>query len=377
MTGKAITAPSRFRSLFIAALMLAGMVASGVTSAETRGFVISLTYKAAYKDDRNCPGGGNGGSGEVYVRAFRSLGISEARIQEILSGKEGPTNSLKFIKLARYRGNVDGEKADIWMHPDTQVIPPLEVVSGPYAYGFDLNGRGAGDPNSFEDPETGEKGVDNQAFRAIGCFANVMYDASLGERPLADVTNWQDVYTRKLSAWLFTITADDLNQNGPATVSFYKAIEHPRRDASGHGLADLTYVIDPNPRSYGTFHGTLQDGVFTSEGKGVGMMLEGQNPLPKLELSNARLRLTLKQDRSASAYLGGYQPWEDIWMMNTYIGEGMGIDTSALYHNLKRMADAAPDPETGENTAISVTWGMEAVPAFIARTDGAFVTDSH
>ena len=34
------------------------------------------------------------------------------------------------------------------------------------------------------------------------------------------------------------------------------------------------------------------------------------------------------------------------------------------------MADGVPDPKTGENTAISVAYWLEAVPAFHATVDG-------
>jgi hypothetical protein len=37
---------------------------------------------------------------------------------------------------------------------------------------------------------------------------------------------------------------------------------------------------------------------------------------------------------------------------------------------MKRYADADPDPKTGQNTRISVTYFFEVVPAFAAENSG-------
>jgi hypothetical protein len=49
------------------------------------------------------------------------------------------------------------------------------------------------------------------------------------------------------------------------------------------------------------------------------------------------------------------------------------VDSLGIYHSLKRFADARPDPKTGENTQISMTYRMEAVPAFHTTIDGKVV----
>jgi len=44
-----------------------------------------------------------------------------------------------------------------------------------------------------------------------------------------------------------------------------------------------------------------------------------------------------------------------------------------MYHALKKMADANPDPATGQNRDISSTFRMEAVPSYLASADGKIV----
>lgn len=138
-------------------------------------------------------------------------------------------------------------------------------------------------------------------------------------------------------------------------------------------------MIDPNPRNRGEFRGVIKNGVFTSTADNVALMLAGDpdNSLAtKLELSKARLRLTLHKDGTATGYLGGYQPWMDFWFMMGLGNEQSSLDTVGLYHGFKKMADARPDPDTGENTAISTTYRLDSAPAFIARHDGTLITDT-
>lgn len=345
------------------------------TYAETRGFVIGYFHTATYHDKRNCPHGGNGGYGRVRETAYRSFGYDEARTQALING---PSNTADFTAVAT-RGEKDGEPVSVYLYPSSQPDPNHELVSGPYAYGFDLDGKGSYIAKAFEDPETGERGVDNQLFRAVGCYD--VYNVSLPVRPLLEETVWstQLFGTKHAGAWLFSITAENFDQDGEATVSFYRAIRRLRRDAFGRALPDATYVVEPNASTSGTLRGVIRDGVLTTRPSSDSLMWQGEPPtFTKLELANARLRLKLNDDRSAEGYLAGYQPWLDFWFMNASGGEQFSaVDIVGLYYNLKKLADFRPDPKTGENTAISATYRIDAAPAFLAYPDGTLVAGAH
>ena len=45
----------------------------------------------------------------------------------------------------------------------------------------------------------------------------------------------------------------------------------------------------------------------------------------------------------------------------------ISLDMPGIYYALRKMADAVPDPKSGQNTRISAAYWIEAVPAFIAR----------
>jgi hypothetical protein len=49
---------------------------------------------------------------------------------------------------------------------------------------------------------------------------------------------------------------------------------------------------------------------------------------------------------------------------------GGGFDCVGMYRALEKLADYDPDPVTLKNRMISITWRMEAVPAFLATEDG-------
>ena len=52
------------------------------------------------------------------------------------------------------------------------------------------------------------------------------------------------------------------------------------------------------------------------------------------------------------------------------------IDLIGVFYDLTRFADAEPDPLTGENTAISAAYFIEAVPAFHVDEEGMLLADS-
>ena len=94
---------------------------------------------------------------------------------------------------------------------------------------------------------------------------------------------------------------------------------------------------------------------------------------PEFHFMDTRLRLTLNPDGTTNGILGGYEDWKTIYW--SYASGGVfneavvSLDIPGIYYALKRMADAYPDPKTGENTAISSAYVVEAVPAFVVHSD--------
>jgi hypothetical protein len=169
-------------------------------------------------------------------------------------------------------------------------------------------------------------------------------------------------------AWALQISGADLSKDGPVTITLDRAYQHLERDAAGDVMTNATYVIDPSPRSHNVLTGSIKDGVVTVNPKDV--FLEAEMPYYfDIALKDAHMRFTSTASGKVIGYWGGYIDWRNFAYMYT-ARPANGADSIGIYHALKKMADADPDPATGQNRLISTTFRMEALPAFLASEDG-------
>ena len=370
---------SRPRRLSRAGLAGAGFVALALVSvlvgapsaafAETRGYVISMVHTATWGDTDTCPQGDNGGLADLKTRRLVRRGFSEAEAIAILAngGVDGDGNRVPINELPR----LDGREVNPGNIPVLAPDPDIRTAQGRYAYGFNLNGRV--EPDSFENPDSGERGVDNRMWRALGCFE--VYRIRRPVRPYNEDIAW-DTALDAMPAWLMSVSGPDLDRDGEVTVTFDRALNVAMRDARGGVLSAATYVVDPDPRSHSVFAGRIEDGVLTIEPGDFSIQGESQF-YAILRFTGTRLRLEMADDGSASGIIGGYQPWRDYFHYLAIRGEeNAQVDLPGVYYAMKRLADGAPHPETGEHTAISAAYWLEAVPAFHATLSGEVVADA-
>ena len=350
-----------------AALVVAG--APSVASAETRGYVISMVHTATYANTDTCPRGYNGGLADLKVRRLVRRGFSEEEAVAILAngGVDRDGNRVRIAELPELNGiEVNPGNVPVLV-PD----PEIHTAHGRFAYGFNLNGEV--EPDAFEDPDSGERGVDNRMWRALGCFE--VYQVRRPVRPYNEDIAW-DTALDAMPAWLMSITGDDLDSDGEVTVAFDRALNVAMRDARGGVLSGATYVVDPDPRSHSVFQGRLENRVLTIEPGDFSIQGESQF-YAILRFTGTRLRLEMAEDGSAAGIIGGYQPWRDYFHYLAIRGEeNAQVDLAGVYYAMRRLADGVPDPETGENTAISAAYFLEAVPAFHATLSGEVVAES-
>jgi hypothetical protein len=267
------------------------------------------------------------------------------------------------------RGRIDGKPVNGYIYPWAVADPKLHSVAGKYALGFDLDGKT--EPASFEDPMTHEKGVDNQLFRALGCIQQ--FRGTYEYRP----TYWDFVWgSMKVTtpAWLFTVSGESLDHDGPVTVTFDRALEHLSFGPAGTATPDMTYRIDPDPRSHHEFRGEIRNGVLTVADPGKLVLLLDTLAFTELRLDKFHLRLNPKPNGHLEGIIGGYQPLKDVYFgiaLSGMAGEGMIInDTPGIYYLLKRNADGGTDPSSGEHTSISAAYHIDAVPVFAIAPKG-------
>jgi hypothetical protein len=347
---------------------MALLVASGpAVATETQGYVISWFATATYNLDfkGNCPEDRNGGQIAHRLRVLKSLGYTEEQANAIVQDEEHPL-AAEARRKAETRAMVNGKPASIYNYPEAVVDPNLELSSGKYAYGFDLDGRT--NPGDFEDPDTRVK-VDNQLWRAVGCTES--FTATPPDKPYYEDLTWA-LMIDSAPGWALQITGEDLARDGKVTVTLDKVTQHLHRSAAGGILHNMTYVIDPGTRSHNEFKGEIKDGVLWIE-KGGDLYLEGEMPYHhEIALHNTHMRIHRKADQELVGYWSGYLDWKK-WVYMYTARPVNGEDTVGIYHALKKSADADPDPKTGQNRLISATWRMEAVPAYLADINGKIV----
>lgn len=342
-------------------------LAAPSASAETRGYVISMIHTATYGDKSTCPNGGNGGPTDIKVRRLMEQGYTKDQATKII-GNMGLDENGKKVEIVK-KGYINGREVDPGDFPTSVPDPKIEIAQGTYAYGFDLDGKAG--PGSFEDPDTHAKGIDNNMWRALGCFTG--YNIRRPVRPYSEDIAW-DTAMDSMPGWLMSVSGGDLGKEGEVTVTFDRSLDVTMRDSHGGVLSGATYTIDSDPRSHSVLKGRIKDQVLTVEDGNMAIQGESQF-YAWLRFTKTHLRFKMLPDGSLAGIIGGYQPWRDYYYFLAIRGEDTGqIDLPGTYYAMKRLADGVPDPATGENTAISAAYYMEAVPAFQTAKDGKLVS---
>ena len=292
-----------------------------------------------------CPNGLNDGPREQFALLFPA---------------DGPKRTMREGVLAR--------EGDVW-HPSTSQEPyPFYEAQGPIAIGLNLDGKV--DANDFTSPD-GEKGIDSQLYRAIGCINN--YRAPEGTIWRAEAQIMHDVNYNRIMIEITNV--DSLIDDDDVTVTTYHGRDAVMLGADGTPQPGGSQRVDMRwgKLFIQTFPGKIKDGVLTAGPADFAFPWTGQQAgnSPLQPLRDMRFRLNLTPDR-AEGLIGGYS---DI--MGFYLNLNQNWSThhqsygqqssQSLYRALWRLADAYPDPETGANTAISASIDVKFVQAFLAH----------
>jgi hypothetical protein len=224
---------------------------------------------------------------------------------------------------------------------------------GPTALGLNLDGKVG--PTDFTSP-SGEPGIDNQLYRALGCIKN--YRGPDGAiQFFDDEMVGRDQYNRIL----IEISGVESLANSPnVQVTIYRGRDPLLYDATGKKVVPGgSQRIDARwgARYIQRLHGSITDGVLSTEPADI-VYPWGPFYLATDEYMHAaRLRLKLTPT-TAEGLIGGYTDVETwyLQMMKSWSTHHQNYgQTSApsLYRAMRRLADAYPDPQTGANTAIS------------------------
>ncbi len=360
------------RLIVSASALLLGVFAPHIAfgqKKEVRGFVISMVHTATYYDEQTCPEGTNGSRPDVLIRRVMRDGYSREEAVRIVSGiraNGGRDDEGNLVGSAIVLGGGASSSGDqSWNGysfnpanvPSVLPDPMAYNAKGKFAIGLNLDGKIG--PLSWEHPHTGEIGIDNQMWRVLGCWD--AYHVNKPVNPYNEGIAW-DTAVDAMPAWLVAISGEDLDSDGDVVVTFDRALNIPLRDAFGSIMSGASFAVDPNPRSHNEFKGKIKSNI------------QGESQFyPHLQFTGTQLRFELREDGSMVGHIGGYQPWRDYYHYLAVRGETDGmIDLIGVFYDLKRFADAEPDPLTGENTAISAPILSRRCPHFMLMRGECF-----
>ena len=338
--------PPRLWLFGMVTLFLAGLAMAEAPRDGRIGYVLTERRWAVYSDDEldaACPNGFNGGPRDQFTELF-----------PMDRGRQYTELETRLMR--------EGRQA----HPATSEDPfPWYEAQGTISYGLNLDGKVG--PNDLQSP-TGEKGIDNQVYRAVGCINGYRYKGAV----------WQfdtdDMLDNAANRFVIELTGvDDLLNDDAVTVTTYRGLDGLNKDATGALSAGGVQRVDLRwgQPFIQRMQGRIVDGVLTTEPVDDFKLLWSMgNNLGGHQLFHGfRMQIELNP-KSAEGLFAGYVDI-DQWDLNlntnwtTHFQSYGHVSEPSLYRALYRLADGYPDPATGANTAISSAVQVSFVQVYV------------
>lgn len=317
----------------------------------------------------------NGRIGYVMTDLFWSVYQSEDGSEECPRGfNDGPREQFEQLFPAHEMLSVEDtqllQEIETW-HPTTEPdgFEFLEV-EGELSWGLNLDNEISA--NDFTHPD-GTPGIDNEVYRAVGCIIGFR-----GPDGVEYIFQNKAIVDERYNRMMIELTGvDDLQNDEVVTVNVYRGLDRLLTDATGSSVVPGgTQRVD---RRWGAslirqVQGRIVDGELISDPIDE-LVIPWQNlRVPSIQLfRDARLVLKLTEE-NATGILAGYAD-VDTWYYQLirndsthHLSNGQ-ISGISLYKALRRLADAHPDPQTGENTAISTALDIKMTQVFVIHPD--------
>ncbi|MCX7283603.1 MAG: hypothetical protein NTX28_06085 [Novosphingobium sp.] len=348
------------------------------------GFVVSKIAYALGPDEKTaCPRGMTGGV-RGLIEAYSRTPAGKMREGE-------PLNAYERRLSESVHTAADGR--NLCMFPAAGGPDPgWQMVQGKglKVEGIDLDGSGAGKKAggatcSHEEFQgtNGERGVDNQFYRVVGC--------TTGFQPTGQANSYETEMLTGSWGILVTVRGVDDPRNDPEIeVGFYANADPIQLSASRVPLSHATYTADGNPRYQAIARGRIVDGVLTTEPVDVRFHNVVNSMNQDRELRSARVRMTFTPDGGMEGILAGYTPVESMYdlqfgvrnsknakgelaperlRLGTSMGRAgaLGYSCHGAYHAMLQAADGHKDPATGRCTSLSTQYRIRMAPAFVVH----------
>jgi hypothetical protein len=313
------------------------------------GYVLTDEYWALFQTPdgkTECPQGFNDGPREQF---------------KVLFPDDGVKRSYAATAMAR--------EADVWF-PQASDSFPFHEATGKTSFGLNLDGK-IGEKD-FSSPD-GEKGIDNQMYRALGCISN--YRGPDGTLYFFTNKYMQDYSYNRVVVELTDV--DSLTNDDDVTLTTYRGLDQLLTDATGKDFMprgtqrlDTRWGKDFIQR----FHGKIKNGVLETDAADLTLPASAAfQDLTVQVFRGVKWRLKLSTEGAEglmAAYTdvdGFYRQLNQSWSTH-HLSYGQESAPS-LHRAMQRLADGYPDPVTGKNTAISSALQVKFKQVFIRRPD--------
>jgi hypothetical protein len=263
------------------------------------------------------------------------------------------------------------KEIETYVNPFATDDPGQPQVTGRIGDGFNLDGKIK--PTDFVSP-AGEKGIDNNLYRAWGCDAPWRGNGNATLDMRANDKMQDGLYTMVIRV---SGNQDPMNDSD-ATLEIGYSPDRIVKDARGGVSVDYSYRILTSTQ-YTKLKARIKNGVVETEqaehlhSPRIAWFYDQTGDA---NFTKGKIRLTVAPDgRSATGLIGGYRNWRDLYAENTFAQDGgqQGIreheDHVALYYALRRNADGMLNPKTGKYDGISTVYRIRLASAFVVDAD--------
>jgi hypothetical protein len=201
----------------------------------------------------DCPNGTNPEIDWIKVLVDAGYTLEEAKW---LRNPANPTRSpVHGQNQMAFRGK---DRANVYVNPTSTPDPGLAPVTGTIGEGVNLDGD---EKTGFTGP-TGEKGIDNNFYKCLGCWKTYRGPRRLSSGAL----QFND--SMRNGAWTTVIVvagegADPMNDD-KVTVGFYVSNDKMVKDGNGNIARDYTFRIAPHAKYEGILPARTSNGKIIS-----------------------------------------------------------------------------------------------------------------
>jgi hypothetical protein len=288
-----------------------------------------------------------------------------------------PANEAELTTKWKAYG-VGPNNTNLCANPELFDHPIQSTIKSTIAPGLDLDGNVDGKAvaggcahTNFTSPD-GAPGVDNQAYRAMGCTRSWRnLSGTVGE--ISPGFNAM-LKTGEHSTVLLLRGVHSLVHQDNVEIILANTDDRPVLDSKRNFITGASFTIAENPRYRNVLHGRIVDGVLTT--KPADVLLNSRvghggtrGAHAEWDLRQGRFQLVFQPDGSLQGVFGGYQPVRNVIRSTILGGVGAvtvaGIDCASELATLQKLADGLRDPKTGQCTAVSAALDVAAVSAFV------------